>query len=61
MTQSNQTRPQTRVEPSIWFNDPRFQYRNSVCTDVRLTWAAARADLAAAKAAAAPRPRLRRA
>lgn len=56
---SDTPRPQTRVEPSIRLSDPRFQYRNSASTDVTLTWAAARAEMAAK--AATPRPRLRRA
>lgn len=61
MTELNPHRPETRVEPSIRVSDPRFEYRNSASTDVTITWAKARADMAAVKAAPTPRPRLRRA
>lgn len=60
MTEVNFIRPQTRVEPSVRVSDPRFEYRNSSATDVTLTWAKARAEMAAAKAAANPRPASRR-
>lgn len=51
MTDGNPKRPQTRVEPSIRVSDPRFQYRNSASTDVTITWAKAREQMAAAKTA----------